>query len=57
MRGCTLGETRGMTDRNLGMNRPITRRDFVGGVAVAISGSVAWCWSEARDPQGTVNLV
>jgi len=34
--------------RNLGMNRPITRRDFVSGVAVAISGSMAWRWSEAR---------
>ena len=36
-----------MADRELGMNRPITRRDFVGGVAVAISGSAAWQWSEA----------
>ncbi len=39
-----------MTDRNLGMNRPITRRDFVGGVAVAISGSMTWRWSEAQTP-------
>jgi len=39
-----------MTNRNLGMNRPITRRDFVGGVAVAISGSMAWRWSEAGAP-------
>ncbi len=39
-----------MTDRNLGMNRTITRRDFVGGVAVAISGSAAWRWSEATAP-------
>jgi spermidine dehydrogenase len=39
-----------MTDRDLGMNRPITRRDFVGGVAVAISGSMAWRWSEAGAP-------
>jgi len=39
-----------MTDRDLGMKRPITRRDFVGGVAVAISGSAAWQWSEARTP-------
>ena len=39
-----------MTDRDLGMNTPITRRDFVGGVAVAISGSAAWRWSEATAP-------
>jgi len=39
-----------MTDRDPGMNRPITRRDFVGGVAVAISGSAAWQWSEATVP-------
>jgi len=39
-----------MTDRELGMSRPITRRDFVGGVAVAISGSLAWRWSEAGAP-------
>ena len=32
------------------MNRSITRRDFVGGVAVAISGSLAWRWSEAEAP-------
>jgi len=42
-----------MTNRNLGMNRRITRRDFVGGVAVAISGSVAWRWSDAQAPAGT----
>jgi spermidine dehydrogenase len=30
------------------MNRPVTRRDFISGVAVAISGSMAWRWSEAR---------
>jgi spermidine dehydrogenase len=39
-----------MKNRDLGMNRPITRRDFVGGVAVAISGSMAWRWSEAGAP-------
>jgi spermidine dehydrogenase len=39
-----------MTDHDLGMSRPITRRDFVGGVAVAISGSLAWRWSEADAP-------
>ena len=41
-----------MTDRDLGINRLITRRDFVGGVAVAISGSMAWRWSEAQAPEG-----
>ena len=44
------GETIVMKNRDLGMNRPITRRDFVGGVAVAISGSMAWRWSEAGAP-------
>lgn len=39
-----------MAQRDSGMNRPITRRDFVGGVAVAISGSLAWRWSEAQAP-------
>lgn len=39
-----------MTDHDLGINRPITRRDFVGGVGVAISGSLAWRWSEADAP-------
>jgi spermidine dehydrogenase len=42
-----------MKDRELGMNRPITRRDFVGGVAVAISGSLAWRWAEAGDPSAS----
>ena len=42
-----------MTDHDLGMNRPITRRDFVGGVGVAISGSMAWHWSEARTPEAS----
>ena len=37
-----------MTNRDLGMNRPITRRDFVGGVATAISGSLLWKWSEVQ---------
>ncbi len=32
------------------MNRSITRRDFVGGVAVAISGSLAWKFSAAQAP-------
>jgi len=41
-----------MKDTKLGIDRPITRRDFVGGVAVAISGSMAWRWSEAQAPEG-----
>ena len=48
--GCTLGDTRSMTDRDLGMKRRIMRRDFVSSVAVAISGSAAWRWSEATTP-------
>ena len=39
-----------MTIRDLGMRRPVTRRDFMSGVAVAISGSMAWQWSEAQTP-------
>lgn len=41
-----------MNDRNLGMDRPITRRDFVNGVAAAISGSLAWRWTEAQARSG-----
>jgi len=33
------------------MNRSITRRDFMGGVAIAISGGLAWRWSEAQAPK------
>lgn len=39
-----------MTKRDLGQDRPITRRDFVSGIAVAISGSLSWRWSEAQVP-------
>lgn len=39
-----------MTKRDLGMQRSITRRDFIGGAAVAISGSLAWRFSEAETP-------
>ncbi|MGD8579527.1 MAG: FAD-dependent oxidoreductase [Lysobacterales bacterium] len=39
-----------MKKRDLGLDRPITRRDFVSGVAVAISGSLGWRWSEAQAP-------
>jgi spermidine dehydrogenase len=39
-------------DRDLGMNRPITRRDFVNGVAVALTGAlVSPPWLEAFGPQ------
>jgi len=41
-----------MSNRDLGMNRRITRRDFVGGFAVAISGGLSWRWSEAQAPPG-----
>jgi len=34
-------------DRKLGINRPICRRDFIGGVGVALSGSLLACsWAE-----------
>jgi spermidine dehydrogenase len=38
-----------MTTRDPGMNRMIARRDFFGGIAVAISGSMAWRWTQAQD--------
>jgi spermidine dehydrogenase len=41
-----------MKHRDLGMERSITRRDFVNGVAVAVTGSLAWRWSEAQTPSG-----
>ncbi|MEM7432513.1 MAG: NAD(P)-binding protein [Pseudomonadota bacterium] len=39
-----------MTDRKDHAPLSITRRDFIGGVAVAISGGLGWRWSEARTP-------
>jgi len=39
-----------MKDSDLGIDKAISRRDFVGGVAVAISGSLAWRWSESGTP-------
>src|SRR5580698_9688905 len=36
-------------DRDLGMNRPITRRDFVNGVAVSIGGALI--------PSGTLDAI
>jgi len=42
----------------LGMNQPITRRDFISGAAVSISGSLIWPYAEAANPiQGTETLV
>jgi spermidine dehydrogenase len=41
---------RSVKDSDLGINKPISRRDFVGGVAVAISGSLAWRWAESGAP-------
>src|SRR5215469_3516457 len=43
MARCPANDTRGNMDekdRSLGMNRPITRRDFLNGVSVAIAGSI-----------------
>ena len=34
-------------DRDLGMHRPITRRDFIGGVAVGLSGAT---WAAGCGP-------
>ncbi len=42
----------------LGMNQPITRRDFISGAAVSISGSLIWPYAEAAKPiQATEALV
>ena len=35
-------------DRELGMDRPISRRDFISGVSVAVSGSLLYPWAEAH---------
>src|SRR5208282_3393620 len=35
------------SDRDLGMDRPITRRDFLNGVGLALTGSLAYSWFEA----------
>ena len=34
-------------DRDLGMDRPIIRRDFLNGVGLALTGSLAYPWFEA----------
>ncbi len=39
-----------MSNRKAGMQHDISRRDFIGGVAVAISGGIGWQWSEAAVP-------
>ena len=47
-----------MKELKLGMNQPITRRDFISGAAVSISGSLIWPYAEAANPiQGTATLV
>ena len=35
-------------DRELGMGRKISRRDFIDGAGVAISGSLLFPWAQAR---------
>ena len=37
-------------DRNLGMDRPITRRDFLNGVAIGIGGLIGSSWLGGFDP-------
>jgi len=39
-----VGGIRDARDRELGMDRPITRRDFLNGVAVGVGGAVAGSW-------------
>lgn len=47
-----------MKELKLGMNQTITRRDFISGAAVSISGSLIWPYAEAAKPiQGTETLV
>jgi spermidine dehydrogenase len=42
-------------DHKLGINRPICRRDFIGGVGVALSGSLLACsWAQSETPLGPV---
>jgi len=41
-------------DKKLGMGTSITRRDFIGGVGVALSGSLAtFAWAETEAPRDT----
>ena len=35
-------------DRELGMGRKISRRDFIDGAGVAVTGSVLFPWAQAR---------
>ena len=37
------------SDRDLDMGRPITRRDFLNGVGLALTGSLAYPWFEALE--------
>ena len=47
-----LGETDEMNkrDRDLGMGRAITRRDLLGGMGIALSGSMIFPWACAQAP-------
>jgi spermidine dehydrogenase len=38
------------TDRELGMNRAITRRDFLNGISVALSGAAVYPWFDGLAP-------
>src|SRR6476661_8647573 len=40
----THGESNPVRDRQLGMHRGITRRDFLNGVAVGVGGAIAGTW-------------
>jgi spermidine dehydrogenase len=40
----TQGESNPVRDRQLGMHRGITRRDFLNGVAVGVGGAIAGTW-------------
>ena len=41
-------------DKRLGMGREITRRDFVGGVSMAIGTSILPACTRTREPEGPI---
>ena len=43
-------------DRELGMDRAISRRDFISGVGVAVTGSLLYPWAEAYGAPGIPSL-
>ncbi len=50
-------QTMNKRDKQLGMESCITRRDFISGVGIALSGSLASCtWAEIEAPQQTSAL-